>query len=400
MEQQNYHDPMREITELRNQLSYSKRVGFFFGAGTSKSVGIPDIHALTKEVRKQIAGLEKDNFKKVEKSLKDHTGEAPNIEDVLNQVRLIRQITFEKESKSFDGVNGQDAKQLDIGICNEIYKIVLENEKKADLTHTKKFMTWLNWLSRDFPKELFTTNYDLIIEKSLESLQIPYYDGFVGANEPFFLPESLERNTKYDTPPVSWIRLWKLHGSLGWFWKPTEDKKSYKVVRLGIGAKDLYKSNELVIYPSREKYESSRKQPFIAYFDRLKVFLQDGEGLFIISGYSFSDEHVNSIIFNSLKQNNRLYIIAFFYSDKPLEKLNDEGATFLNCAAIGPKKAIIKGLLGEWRKSKSEALLDAFWDSKQEHLKLGDFRELVRFLLASSGKQEIIEAKIKETNED
>ncbi|MCK4824539.1 SIR2 family protein, partial [bacterium] len=72
----------------------------------------------------------------------------------------------------------------------------------------------------------------------------------------------------------------------------------------------------------------------------------------------------------------------------------------LNCAAIGPKKAIIKGLLGEWRKSKSEALLDAFWDSEQEHLKLGDFRELVKFLLASSGKQEIIEAKIKETNED
>lgn len=28
--------------------------------------------------------------------------------------------------------------------------------------------------------------------------------------------------------------------------------------------------NELLIYPSKEKYDLSRKQPFIAYFDRLK----------------------------------------------------------------------------------------------------------------------------------
>ena len=34
--------------------------------------------------------------------------------------------------------------------------------------------------------------------------------------------------------------------------------------------------NELVIYPSKEKYDSSKKQPFIAYFDRLKNYLLSG----------------------------------------------------------------------------------------------------------------------------
>jgi NAD-dependent SIR2 family protein deacetylase len=34
------HDPLKEINEVRNQLSYSKRIGFFLGAGTSKSIGI------------------------------------------------------------------------------------------------------------------------------------------------------------------------------------------------------------------------------------------------------------------------------------------------------------------------------------------------------------------------
>jgi len=31
--------------------------------------------------------------------------------------------------------------------------------------------------------------------------------------------------------------------------------------------------NELMIYPSKEKYMLSRKEPFIAYFDRLKSYM-------------------------------------------------------------------------------------------------------------------------------
>ena len=30
------HDPIRELSEIREQLSYTKRIGFLFGAGTSK----------------------------------------------------------------------------------------------------------------------------------------------------------------------------------------------------------------------------------------------------------------------------------------------------------------------------------------------------------------------------
>ena len=48
-------------------------------------------------------------------------------------------------------------------------------------------------LNRDFSKEIFTTNYDLIIEKSLEASQIPYFDGFVGSFEPFFWQESIDQ---------------------------------------------------------------------------------------------------------------------------------------------------------------------------------------------------------------
>lgn len=374
------HDPIRELSEIRNQLSYTKRLGFLFGAGTSKSMGIPDIATLTNNVEDALNGDEKSNYQTIKKSLDK---DSQHIEAILNQVRLIRQITKDDEKKSFDGLSGEKAKTLDKGICDEIYKIILSAESKADLAVSKSFIGWLNWVSRDFTKEIFTTNYDLIFEKSFENLLIPFFDGFVGSHEPFFAHESLDGKSNYDRPPVSWIRLWKLHGSLGWFWKLNDDKKSHRVIRLSDGAKDKFPEAELVIYPSRDKYESSRKQPFTSYFDRMKEFLLGGEGIFIISGYSFSDDHINEVLFNCLNQNNRLHILAFFFEDKPIDKIISEGKNFPNLTLIGPTKASISGLGGQWSYSKGNELVDQFWDS--DKLKLGDFRVLVQYLIVCSG---------------
>lgn len=379
------HDPLIELNEIRNQLSYSKRIGFLFGAGTSKSMGIPDIGELTKRVESNIDGDLKAKYEIIKNGLDENS---QHIEAILNQIRLIRQITVDSKEKSFDEVSGEDSKELDKTICDEIYKIISDEEAKSDLNVARSFIGWLNWLSRDFPKEIFTTNYDLILEKSAENLLIPFYDGFVGSNEPFFVHESLDGKSNYDRPPVSWIRLWKLHGSLGWFWKSNDDGKSHRVIRLSSGAKEKYPEAELVIYPSKDKYESSRKQPFISYFDRLKEFLNGGEGIFIISGYSFSDEHVNEIIFNALNQNNRLHIIAFFYSDKPLEKIISAGKNFPNLTMLGPTKSSISGISGEWEISKMEELLIPFWEKEKKYLKLGDFKELVNFLILCSGMKE------------
>lgn len=219
---------------------------------------------------------------------------------------------------------------------------------------------------------------------------MPYYDGFVGANEPFFLPESLERDLK-DNPPFSWIRLWKLHGSLGWYWQGKTKEQSERIVRLGVYGRKPDGTSEIVIYPSRDKYIDSRKQPFISYFDRLRSYLLDGEGLFMITGYSFNDAHVNSIIFDCLRHNNRLHIMGYFHSDKTIDSLQSKGHLHLNFYAYGPTKAIIKGNIAEWEKLMKDDALDQFWDATTNEFTLGDFKKLVDFLLLCSGKREKIE---------
>ena len=391
---------IREIQELKNQLSYSKNIGFFFGAGTSTALGIPNISDLTKSIEKSLTGDLLNNFQTIKKDLETtHPGRKINIEDILNQTRRIREITGEKEEKKYLEINGKSAKELDVNICKKIYETISKKEVKANLQNTMKFLAWLNMQNRDFSKEIYTSNYDLIIEKSLEKIQIPYFDGFVGSYEPFFLPESVDKFVKNFDLTKSWIRLWKIHGSLSWFWKKDDDAKTFKIVRIGKIDNIDDDNDEIVIYPSRDKYDSSRKQPFIAYFDRLKNYLSEGELLFIISGYSFSDQHINEIIFNSLRQNNRLFIIVFSYSDSSVEDLYKLSSSFLNISAFGPNKAIINGELKEWVFTKDEnENYDSYWDDNKCELMIGDFNKLVNFFIANSGKKETIEHIIANDN--
>lgn len=384
-------DVLREIRELKNYLSYSKNIGFFFGAGTSCALGIPDIAQLTRGVEAALDTSARKTFGIIRDDLKSLTPEHEvNIEDILNQLRRIRELTKESETKTYQGVCGKDAAAADEEICKAIYQIITEKESSATLNSTKRFFAWYNLLNRDFTKEVFTTNYDLVIEKSLEASEIPYFDGFVGSFEPFFWQESVDHQAQHGDLTKNWIRLWKIHGSLSWFWRYSETTKSHRIIRIGnIGCVDEIK-NELVIYPSKDKYDSSRKQPFIAYFDRMRDYLLSGELLFVITGYSFSDQHINEIVFNCMRQNNRLFVIVFFYKDDDVENLYKSCSAYLNLHVFGPTKAIINGELGEWSFNK-EAIMpneitSTYWNEEKAQLTLGDFNALVNFLVVSSGK--------------
>lgn len=393
-------DLTREIRELKTHLSYSKNLGFFFGAGTSCALGIPNIEELTTAVGETFTERDALYFKSISEELATRfTNRRINIEDILNHIRIIRELTGES-SKQYGIISGEEAKRLDREICSKIYDIILEKEKEANLSNTKKFYAWLNILNRDFPKEVFTTNYDLIFEKALEADQIPYFDGFIGSYEPFFWQESIERHISKEDLTQNWIRIWKIHGSLNWFWKEDDKRKTQKIIRIGRvdNIKDL--KNELVIYPSREKYDSSRKQPFIAYFDRLKNYLLNGELLFIFSGYSFSDQHINEIVFNCMRQNNRLSVIVFCYDDKIVENLFGTDLSYLNLSVYGPTKAIINGSIGEWEFVKDNAKnsiekYENYWNESENRLILGDFNSLVAFLVNNSGKKDIIESLVQ-----
>lgn len=185
-------DLVKEIREFKTQLAYAKRIGFFFGAGTSCALGIPNIVQLTADVKTALPATQRAQFEAIEDDLSGGV-RPPNIEDALNHTRRIRELTHDKPDKEYLGISGESAHQLDKHICKQIHTTITTAEEKADLKVPTRFFSWLNSLDRQYPKEIFTTNYDLVVERSLEAIRIPYFDGFVGSYEPFFWQESEAR---------------------------------------------------------------------------------------------------------------------------------------------------------------------------------------------------------------
>ena len=381
------YDPYKIALDLREQFASEKRrLGFLLGAGTSMSVGMPGIDELTIKVEEQLKDKKKDQFNYIKNEVNRSLSKTPNVEDILNRVRLCREIIGDSTDKECETLKGKDdAKNLDATICKAIYDIVSVSPPKGN----KPFVTLAQWLhalhgNRDWPVEIFTLNYDLIFERSMEQVGLPFFDGFVGSVEPFFVPESVEadggRESVFVYPPRYWSRLWKLHGSIGWYLRTDPSTEKSRIARLT--NYQPQEGEELIIFPSREKYEDSRKLPFITFQDRLRKFLTKGETLLIIVGYSFSDDHINEIIFQSLRSNNRLAVVAFVHN-RLSDRLIDFGKAYRNIAFYGNDKACIGGITGIWTepsKNNKDEKPWPFWDNKQNNFTLGDFNSFTTYL--------------------
>ena len=386
-------DPSKAASELREQLASDKRrLAFFIGAGTSMAVGIPGIVALTEKVKERLGKIEKKQLERICADL----GLQSNVEDVLNRTRLYRELLGDDESKIHNGLTGKAAKELDAAICGAIRDIVSVDPPEG-MAPQKTFAQWLNasYSGRGWPVEIFTTNYDLLIEKAMEEAGVPYFDGFVGTVTPFFAPECVEAdNSKsYEAvcPPRAWTRLWKMHGSVNWHLREDERTGKKQVTRLS--GVTTQQGEQIMIFPSREKYVDSRKLPFLAYQDRLRRFVSIGESVLFILGYSFSDEHLNEIILQGLRGNNRLAVNVLVYGEKKTvddkerqvlpETVEQYGRVYRNMSIYGPDKAVIGGVVGSWtsppdKKDGYEPL--PYWSDDDNRFTLGDFRALATYL--------------------
>ena len=377
-------DPLREANELRSQLASEKRrLAFLFGAGTSQSVGLDGLAGLTIAVGKD---LKPDERKVYEGVLKlDNPG---TLETVLNRLRLCRELVGVDETRTIDGITGKQAIVLERLICASVQQRV-GIEPPGGVTPHFIFGHWVKSLDRSFPVEIFTTNYDLLLERGMESAETPYFDGFVGSVEPFFLITAVDSAaTTLGFPPVprNWLRLWKLHGSLNWRSRRDQLTGVVRIVRANASAP--VPDEELIIYPSHQKYADSRRLPFLAYHDRLRHLVTSGEALLVIVGYSFSDQHLNEVIFQGLRSNSRLAVTVLLFntiaSEDIQRNLLNPTLGVRNLTVYAPDGASIGGRQGLWKEPKEAlpASLTAwpFWDDPTKRFTMGDFRNFVEFL--------------------
>lgn len=338
------HDPIRQSKYLRQTLSQDKKpVGFFISAGCPLAVNmpakedwplIPDVAGLTKYIKDEIdketsiadgatISLSDAYTQLIEEVVK--TGKTnPNIEDILSFLRGMMQIS--KGANDIRGFSESQLEALEKVVCKKIAN-KLDVNLPDNKTPYHKLAKWVNNIDRDTPIEIFTTNYDLLLEEAFESLKVPYFDGFVGTRFPFFDLRAVEDVLI----PNHWTRLWKIHGSINWYLK--ENKDVYRSTNLN--GTDSY-----IIHPSHLKYDQSRKMPYLALIDRLNKFLRQNSAVLILSGYSFSDDHLNDTILNALRANPTAMVIALLYGDLTTTTEGKHGDETIIKTTINYEKAL------------------------------------------------------------
>jgi hypothetical protein len=302
------HDPTLQASYVRQCLAQEKRpIGFFLGAGCPLSVRIkdggmdlpliPDIKGMTLEIGTILSSSPlKSPYERAVKHFEDDKRPAPTVEELLGHVRSLRSVAGLGEVR---GLSAGELSSLDERICDSI--VSLANRRlPTENTPYHKLAAWVGAADRTFPVEVFTTNYDLLVEEALEANRVPYFDGFVGSFQTFFDLQAIES----DHLPSRWARLWKLHGSLNW---SQDSKGSIRRMADASGCR--------VIYPSHLKYDESRRMPYLAMLDRLRAFLKHPTAVLIICGYSFSDIHLNEIVVQGLQGNPTAVAFGFLYGD-------------------------------------------------------------------------------------
>jgi len=294
-----------------------------------------------------------------------------NLEEALSRLRRIAALV--SDDQKVDDLTGAAASELDKAVCQSIVKaLALE---ATDLKPVEYFAAWANRASYQLPLEVFTVNYDLLLETAFESRGVPYFDGFVGNLEGRFHTELIESaHGDREWIPSFFVRLWKLHGSVNW-----ARREDQRIVRVG---HPVPEGLAAAIYPSDMKYEESRRVPFVVLADRMRRALMQSETLTLITGYSFGDSHLNELVFEAAARCERCETVVFCYDDIP-ECVADQALASPNLQVVAPGEAIIGGIRAGWARPTDPP--PNLWDNDQ--FALGDFRNLAAYLARSTARE-------------
>ena len=283
----------------------------FVGAGGSAAVD-PEQYPTTVEFFNRLPGdiMEDRLFAKVREFLENKKdGGQIDIEEILWNLDELRDyFQVSRDTGSVAGwimaqnrivqlIGGHDLSPLLNGMSNLETQIQTLKSKinaqvydfYATAPDTEKLSDWTQLLKGlakfDSPIEIFTTNYDRVLERVISESEIGVETGLKPNPDQMALDMTL-----WDSPgqPLknNHGRLTKLHGSVNWQRSPEGI-----VVSNPIFTGDH--QNHLILYPGYKG--EPNQEPFIKFHEHLLSVVRQAD-IAIFVGFAFRDEHINSIL--------------------------------------------------------------------------------------------------------
>jgi len=351
-----------------SELSSVKNVSFLFGAGTS-SGAIPTMTKMQEEITEQI---NTDNNLEDIRELYFKINNNNNLEDILG-VLYAKKYYLEGVSGNIDIVK-KLIDYIETQMFNKINVDIESDDSQKVLELYKLFYQKVALRNKDLSRiNIFTTNNDLFNERALDNLNINFNNGFGGGLERVFNParfqytfsRKIDPDLEKFEPLENMVYLYKLHGSISWIEKDGNSLFNIHEIPISSGeVKD--EDNHILIYPTPLKQNQSLGSPYSDLIREFKTKLAQSNSVLFIVGYSFSDEHLNNIIYQSLASNSSISIVIFGeYPDCPLSKIKDNRiyriyGTDENGKEIHYFENIVKNILPNSDENKEKTLLDEF----------------------------------------
>lgn len=162
---------------------------------------------------------------------------------------------------------------------------------------------------------IFTTNYDLAIEKAAIHAKIPIYNGFAGTTFRYFdaarfkLTYGQITNQKFSEFPEPYIKLIKLHGSISWV------KSDNDVYELG-DLTAIKPSQYSIILPKTQKIRDTLEYPYNHLFTYATNVIGTSQCTYLIScGCSLRDDHINDHILIPKLRTGKIRLFATFKNE-------------------------------------------------------------------------------------
>lgn len=327
----------------------AKNLSFLFGSGCSslivdgKQHGIATMAPLAKEFLGTAPGVDDLQFPSSDEraALSAHLGFDLSAAEFASNLERLMEVLYSyqfvlKRSASEQMAKGKAAVD---SLITKVTAFVTKKCSEAPFAQGdativdlyQSFYRKLVYRDRTLPRPwVFTTNYDLLSETALDRLGMPYCNGFSGTIERRFNPttyryalaEQLDLTSRKWAAVDSFIYLCKLHGSINW----VEEGGSLFPIRevlSGVATKD----SRVMIYPTPMKQNASFGSPYSDLFREFQGRIIRDQSVLFVVGYSFSDEHVNNLIFQALTVPT-FRLVAFLPPDasdvtRKLRDLND-----------------------------------------------------------------------------
>lgn len=327
-------DLRSRIEPWLTSLFQSEHLSLLAGSGLTHA-----IHWLA--AKKGAAGMYKldlTNFadqinKKANESAKLANRKEDNLEDQLRVANeLLRGLEILNDNKTeelrAEIINGMEKFASSILKSEEGIAIADEHDREEAFNTLLTFL--MSFASRIGVRDrlnIFTTNYDRLIEAGAEIAGIHLLDRFLGNLTPIFRSSRLDLDMHYNPPGIRGeprylegvARFTKLHGSVDW----VQTNNDIRRIGLPFGATDIKPflqtpsldnatAHKLMIYPNSAKDKETSNYPYVELFRDLASAICRPNSVLVTYGYSFGDEHINRVIRDMLTiPSTHLVIISF-----------------------------------------------------------------------------------------